>query len=596
MRKTGDEASVLKFIGRRIGQHKAWLVGSFVFAACAALVQIQTATLVKRLLDEALIPKDWQLLVRLCAFMVVLFLFDSITDFFHRFTLRVAAERTVRDLRREIFDRLLMQSSEQAATGTSGQAVTHVLSDTYVVGQGLHIVADLFREPLILIGMMGYLLTLNWRLTLICLVAIPIIGVLGRALGKSARRNQSRIQTTLDGISNHINETVRGLRTAHAFNQGPRLKGEFADLTEASYGWLVRLARTEEIVSPLTKWFTSWVGAGLILLEGWFVTTGRMTTGEAVAFVTAAGLLQQPLRQLNQVAVRLQTVGAAGERLKTLLTRPLDDIGRAQEAILKHTTPRAGVDRPLDMPLSLEFQDVAYRYPSLDGAAREAAVDGIQLTLPPGVRLAFVGPSGSGKTTLSLLALRFLDPNRGTVKLGGIDARSWDLADYRSRFAYVSQDVFLFNRSLRENLLFARPGATESELWAALERASIREFVEKLPGRLDSNLTEFAANLSGGEKQRISIARAFLKDAPLLILDEATSQLDALSEKAVQTALAELMQKRTVLIIAHRLASIRDVNQVAVIAGGRIAELGQPDTLLANPNGAFTKLWAAQGR
>ena len=590
--KKDEESVILRFLWRHVAQHKKWLIASFVFALGATFVQIQTASLVKRFMDDAFIPKNWDLLIHLCGTLVALYLFDSLTDFFHRFTLRIGAERTIRGLRREIFQRLLMISSEQAAKSSAGKATTHILSDTFVIGQGLHVVADILREPVMLVGLLGYLFYLNWRLTVICAVSIPIIIGLGRVLGKSARRNQSQIQGTLDNISNHIHETVGGLRTAHSFNQTPKLQEEFEHQTQESYRWLIRLARVEETVSPATKWFTSWVGAGLMLLAGWFVIRDQsMTVGDATAYITAAGLLQQPLRQLNQVNVRLQTVIASGRRVYDLLTEPLDQIGEGQKNILL-TKPRPAIQ---EVP-SLDFLGVSYRYPpGAEGTDRELALRGVTLSLKPGTRLALVGKSGSGKTTFSLLAMRFLDPSQGEILLNGKPAKNWPLADFRSHFAYVSQDVFLFNRSVRENMLFAKSDATDAQIWQALERASIKEFIEKLPQKLDTNLALQASNLSGGERQRLAIARAFLRDAPLLVLDEATSQLDAHSEKIVQTALADLMKNRSVLVIAHRLSTVREADQVAVFENGEVLEYGKPTSLLSNPHGHFTKLWEAQG-
>lgn len=590
--KKGEEAPILRFLWSRFWPHRKWLFISAAFASVAAYVQIRTATLVKSFMDDAFIPQNWTLLVHLCLMLVGLFFLDGFTDFFHRFTLRIGTERTVRSLRREIFERFLILSPEQSARASTGQATTHILSDTFIISQGLHVVADVLREPLILLGLLGYLFYLNVRLTLICFFAIPVLILIGRALGKSARRNQSRIQGTLDKITNHIQETLGGLRTAHAFHQTSKLREEFHAETDRSYRWLVRLARVEETVAPLTKWFTSWIGAGLILLEGYFVIHEKsMTVGDAIAFITAAGLLQQPLRQLNQVNVRLQTVIAAGQRLYELLHSPLDPISKAQQRLVA-TPPPSSIPRE---PLPLEFKAVTYSYPvAQESEKRPVALRDISLTIHPGQRIALVGRSGSGKTTTSLLAMRFLDPSQGEVLFGGRAARDWELGDYRSHFAYVSQEVYLFHRSLRENMLFAAPKAADAEIWASLEKAGIRDFVEKLPQKLDTNLSQQAANLSGGERQRLAIARAFLRNAPVLILDEATSQLDAHSEDIVQRALAELMQNRSVLVIAHRLATVRAMDEVAVFDHGTILEQGAPDALLAKPDGAFAGLWRAQ--
>ncbi|MBS1983489.1 MAG: ABC transporter ATP-binding protein [Bdellovibrionales bacterium] len=592
--KKNEESVVLKFLWSRVAKHLKWVLLSFLFASVAAVVQVKTSQLVQGLMDEALIPKDWHKLLYFCALIVLIFLIDGVADFFHRLCLRIAAERTVRDMRREIFARFLVQSGEQNSQSTSSKALAYVLSDTNLVGTGLHVIADLLREPLILVALLGRLVYMNWQLTLICFVALPVVFGIGRLLGLSARRNQARIQRTVDSITNHITETMGGLRTAHSFGRTPLLREEFQGETDQAYRWLVRLARVEETVSPLTKWLTSWVGASLILLCGWLVVQGKMTPGSVLSYVTAAGLLQQPLRQLNQVNVRLQTVIASGRRIYDLLSAPLDAIGLAQSKILTSTAAKAKSVRH-HASLPLEFRDVSYRYPVGEGESnRPFALQDIRLSLAPGRRLALVGKSGSGKSTFSLLAMRFLDPTRGQIILGDKPASQWDLEAYREHFGYVSQDVFLFNRSLRDNLKFARPDATDQQIWTALERASIKPFVELLPQGLDTPLGEHASKISGGERQRLAIARAFLRDAPILVLDEATSQLDSIAEKTVQVAMAELMEKRSVVLIAHRLATVREVDEVAVFESGRIVELGSPAALLENPHGHFSALWNAQ--
>ena len=337
---------VLRFLWARVSRHKKWIVASVIFAAGGALVQIETAALVKKFLDEALVPKQWDKVIQFSLFLVGLFLFDGLCDFFHRLCLRVAVERCVRRLRNEVFERFLVFSPAQIDKVSSGKAVNHVVNDVFVVGLGLHVIADLIKEPLTFVALTGYLFYLNWQLSLVCLLAVPVIGIIGKGLGKSARRNQARIQSTLDHVTNHIVETVGGLRTIHAFGFEARLREEFEVKTADSYRFLIRMARIEELISPLTKWFTSWIGAVLVCFGGWLVVHNKLTPGALVGFVTAAGLLQQPLRQLNQVNVRLQQVVAAGKRIYELVTEPLDAVGLAQEKILvaapkKAPPPRA---------------------------------------------------------------------------------------------------------------------------------------------------------------------------------------------------------------------------------------------------------------
>ncbi|MEO5667675.1 MAG: ABC transporter ATP-binding protein [Bdellovibrionota bacterium] len=595
---------ISRFLKERLYQQKRWLIGSFIFAALTVGIEIAQNQLTKNFFDKGLGPKDWDKVISICLALVLYFFIEGILTYFHRYMLRAGAESMVKNLRKEVFERFLTLSQAQYAPYTSGRAVNHIISDVSVICQGLHIIADLIQSPLTIIGMLGYLFYLNWQLTLICFIALPVVGIVGKVLGSSARRNQGRIQSVLERLSNHIIESIRGMRTAHAFNQTPQLRDEFDDKLGESYRLYLKLATIEELAAPLTKWVTSWVGALLIGCGAYFVIRDSnlaaagdphaFTTGALISFLMAAGRIQQPLRQLNQVAIRLQQTMASAERIHDVLGEPLDVVSHAQQKILSSPPPRLSRARLSDN-VSLSFNDVSFRYVSRDtDSTNPLALRNINLELSPGKRVALVGRSGSGKSTLSLLAMRFLDPVQGQVVLSGKASTEWDLRAYRDHFAYVSQDVYLFNRSLRDNLLFANPQSSDADIWRALENAHIADFIRTLPRGLETHAGEFAASLSGGEKQRIAIARAFLKDAPILILDEATSQLDAHSEAGVQRALHELLAGRSAIIIAHRLTTVREVSEVLVMEQGRVVERGEPRRLLEDADGAFSELWKAQ--
>lgn len=592
------------FLKSRLLQQKRWIVGSLIFAVLTVSIQLLQNNLTKNFFDQGLTDKDWPKVISICLSLILFFLFEGIVTYLHRYMLRTGAENMVRSMRSEVFERFLTLSQAQFAPYTSGRAVNHSISDVHVVSTGLHVVADLIQSPLIIIGTLGYLFYLNWQLTLICFIALPIVAVVGKVLGGSARRNQGRIQGVLERLSNHIIESIRGIRTAHAFNQTPLLRDEFQIKLDESYRYYLKLAKIEELAAPLTKWVTSWIGALLIGAGAYFVIRDSdaaavgdpraFTSGALIAFLMAAGRITQPLRQLTQVNVRLQQTYAAAERLYGVLSEKLDVVGLSQKSILE-SSGSASARSKVEGEISLKFDNVSFRYSSRESdGPNPLALKNVSLELQPGKKIALVGRSGSGKSTLSLLAMRFLDPVDGQVVLGGKPSTEWDLRAFRNHFAYVSQDVYLFNRSLKENLLFANPQATDAEIWRALENAHIADFIRQLPRGLETNAGEFAGSLSGGEKQRIAIARAFLKDAPILILDEATSQLDAHSEAGVQKALHELLVGRAALIIAHRLTTVREVNEVLVMDQGRVIERGEPRRLLDSADGAFAELWKAQ--
>jgi subfamily B ATP-binding cassette protein MsbA len=590
-----SDKAVTRFLLQLLKKQKGLLLLSALGALLMSLVDVGTMELAKNFLDRALIQKDMSKVYLLCAGLVGFFLADGFFTFLHRFSLRVATERVTRELRDRIFGRFLVFSQAQSSLYTSGAAVNHIINDVSVVSTGLHVLADLIRSPLMIATMLGYMIYQSWQLSLVCLITLPLVAWVGKGLGRSARRNQGRIQRTLDDTSSHVLESVKGLRTAQSLGHTKGLRQEFHAQLDSAYGWYLRLAKVQEAVGPLTKWVTSWAGAFLIGFGAWLVINGEMSTGALFAYLFAAGSLQQPLRQLNDVNVRLQQVMAAAERVHALLVLKLDPVGESQRDALESAT--AAPVRPSAPAPLLRIENVSFRYPARPGEAAdaaEAALNDVTLELAPGRKVALVGRSGSGKSTLALLAMRFLDPTQGRVTLGGRPAPEWDLGDYRAHFAHVSQEVFLFHRTLRENLLLARPGATDSQLWDALEKAHIAELARRLPLQLDTPVGEQAASFSGGERQRLAIARAFLRDSPILVLDEATSQLDAHAETHVQAALQKLMQDRSVLIIAHRLATVREADEILVMDGGRVLERGSPAELLRASDGAFTRLWQAQ--
>ncbi len=588
------------FLYRSLKKYKGYLLLSLLCALLMVGASIASFDLVRSLFDQALRDRNMAKAFQFCGILVGLFFVSGLVTYGNRFFLRSATERVVFDLRKSIFDRLLIFSQLQLNHYSSGRAVGHIISDVGVVANGLHVVADLILSPLMAIGILSYLFYLNWKLTLFCFVMLPIVAWIGKVLGRGARKNQTQIQTALERISSHIVDSIRGLRTAHAFGQTRRLRNEFNDYNERNRHHALRLAGIEETVAPLTKWVTTVAGAGIISFGAYLVIVDQsLTEGALIAFLTAAGGLLQPLRQLNQVHVRLQTVFAATTRIVEVLEESLDTLASDQAKLLEVSGPMPQFAEEFR---TLEFRSLSFRFPLRNSLSQTAtstdteawALKNINFTLSKGESVALVGESGSGKSTLSHLALRFLDPQEGSLLVNDRFVRDIPLAEYRSLFSYVSQDVHIFQKSLRLNLLFAKPDANDEEIWNALERAAIADFVRALPYGLDTELGEQASKISGGERQRIGIARAFLRNSPILILDEITSQLDSKSEAKIQLAMKELFKGRSVLMIAHRLSTIRQADRVVVLASGSIVESGRPEELLGQSGSLFQSFWKTQ--
>jgi ABC-type multidrug transport system fused ATPase/permease subunit len=596
--RTSPSSSLLRYlIVELIGPHQKILYASIFLGILSAAAQPFLFRYVQVFFDKGLIIKDAQKIVQLSALLVPLFFGLGLIDFYHRFLMRRAVEEVVRDLRQRIFRKILIFSESGGKDLQSGKALTHVISDVHAFGVGMVHGIDVIREPLVIVGIVSFLFFVSWKLTLVAFFAIALLPLIGGRLAKSARRNHTRYQESIERISSHTMESLRGRRTALSFGKQKDLLEEFREKNTASFGFQLRLARSEEAVNPLTKGITAIVGACILGYAGWLHSLDQLSIGEFLGFAFAAGQLQGPLKLINQSNVRMQQCLATGARLKEFLDLKLDAIGEAQDALLLHPDAFNRLSLATQSKETLSFHDISFSYPSREVDSERPprpALSGINLELAFGRKLALVGRSGSGKTTLSLLALRFLDPQKGRIVLGTKDARDWNLQEYRNHFSYVSQDVFLFQRSIRENFLIAKPQASDLEIWTALEKAAIRDFVDQLPAKLDTRITELASTLSGGERQRMALARAFLRDSPILILDEATSQLDAHSEAIVQKTMKSLMQNRSVLLIAHRLSTVKEADEILVFDEGLIVERGTPRELLAREGGHFRELWNSQ--
>ncbi len=587
-----DSKEIRSFLLGHLRPHKNWLILSIIFGLFLAGITLALVHNLKPLMDEAFNEGDFKKTIHIGVVFVLLMLGDGVFSYFHRLTLRIGVERALLDMRNRIFQRILVFSQKQMAKIESGKIITLLFNDTYVIRQGLHIASDIIKEPLTIVVMLGYLIYLNWKLTIFCIVILPLIAFTAKKLGESSRRNQRRMQLALDSVSQHSIEAIQGLRTAHAYGRIALLKDEFNERSLSGYQPTIRQASVQELIAPITKLLFAFAGAGIIIACGYFIATSQMTTGEVVAYIAAAFSLPAPVRSLNNVHVRLQEVYASAERILGIINEENDAISKAQIPLLNHDIANRGC---LKDPLPLRFTDVSFTYSDDVHSKHAKAVESISFSLEPGKKLALVGPSGSGKSTLSLLIMRYLDPANGKVLLGAKDARDWSIEEFRSNFSYVSQDVFLFSASMRDNLRFASPGATDEELWSALEQARLKRFVEELPQQLDTPIQERASNLSGGEKQRIAIARAILRNAPIVILDEATSQLDIENERLIQQAMNSLVSGKSVIIIAHRLSTVKEVDEILVMDHGRVIERGSPKDLVNQSDSWFSRMWSTQG-
>ena len=485
-------------------------------------------------------------------------------------------ERVVADIRRAVFDRVLGLSPAWFENILTGEVLSRITTDTTlilsVIGSSVSIA---LRNALMLVGGIALLMLTSAKLTGLVLLIVPAVVVPIIVLGRRLRGLSRESQDLLAQSSGSASEALSSVQTVQAYTHEALTRADFGAVTEKSFQATLKRIGTRAVMTTIVIFLAFSGVVGVLWIGAHDVRAGTMTPGQLVQFLIYAVMVAGAVGALSEIWGELQRAAGATERLVELL--------QAEDTVLDPVHPVA-LPRPVQGALVL--QDVVFRYPSRPGIS---AVAGVSLTVKPGQTVALVGPSGAGKSTVLQLLMRFYDPQAGRITLDGIDLRCMNRADFRSAMALVPQDPVIFAASARENIRFGRPDATDAEVVAAAQAAAAAEFIDRLPQGYDTWLGERGVMLSGGQKQRIAIARAILRDAPVMLLDEATSALDAESERAVQLAVDRLAEGRTLVIVAHRLATVKRADVIVVFDQGRIAAMGTHDALVAQ-GGLYARL------
>jgi len=476
-------------------------------------------------------------------------------------------ERVTADLRRAVFDHLLGLPPGFYEVMRTGDVISRLINDTAMLETVIGSSASMaIRNLLLLAGGLTMLAITSAKLTLLVLAGVPVVVVPIILFGRRVRRLARASQDRVGDVGAYVDEALHEVRTVQAYGHEPEDRRRFSVHVEAAFAaGVARIRQRALLVASVILLVFGAVGV-ILWIGGHDVVAGKLSAGQLSAFVFYAAIVAGAVGTISEVVGDLQRAAGATERLFELLA-----VAPAIRA------PEHPVALPVPAQGTLAFDRVGFRYPSRPDAA---ALDDFTLQVAAGENVALVGPSGAGKTTVFQLLLRFYDPQAGTVRIDGVDVRDADPRAVRARLAVVPQDPVIFATSVLENVRYGRPEAGEAEVRAACEAAFAAEFIAQLPEGYASNLGERGVRLSGGQRQRLAIARAILADRPILLLDEATSALDAESERVVQLALERLMAGRTVLIIAHRLATVRHADRIAVLERGRIVDVGTHDELL----------------
>ncbi|MCM2344779.1 MAG: ABC transporter transmembrane domain-containing protein [Alphaproteobacteria bacterium] len=573
---SSTKGMIVRLVGVYLKPYLRLLASAVFWMVLSALMTAAFAKLVEPILDQVLVNRQVSMIIPVSVSVFLVFLLSGIATYLHTLQMNKIGQSIVADIQRDLFSRFLGLDLQFFHDNPSGELVSRIVNDVNIlratVSDGL---TGIGKNLLTLVLLMGLMIWQDPQLTLIVFVVFPAAAFAMSRIGRKLRSISRHMQEETATMTYTLGQIFQGIRQVKAYGMEQYERDRAGVVIDKVKKLSIKGTRVGTLTTPLNEALLGLALMGVIMYGGYHVTSGELTPGELMSFITAFALSYEPIKRLSKLYNTIQQGMGAADRIFAMMDRQPDIQDHPGAQTLRTHKPE------------IRFEAVSFQY-----ANGEAALHDVSISLPAGQVTALVGPSGAGKTTIMNLIPRFYEVTQGRILIDGIDIRDLSLASLRQNIAFVSQDITIFDDSVRANIGYGRAGASAEDILLAAQAAAAHEFILSLPQGYDTILGEDGVKLSGGQRQRISIARAILRNAPILLLDEATSALDNESERLIQASLAELQKGRTTLVIAHRLSTVQHAEQIIVLDAGRITETGKHDDLLAI-GGQYARMYKA---